>query len=220
MSERNPVQELTDALTALRVDLTKVAQQIDTKAATPAQLAELAKAIKAANPAELATSVEVAGERAAQSLATTFDRKIGDTAKDLKTASSTLSENTATLAAAIIEAKNAGRWLNVRAALVLLLAVLLVFGGSAASLWWQQWQTASLKAQAADLSAQIQSEQANLAALAAKGGRIRWNTCDGRLCIQAAQDQATSGGSNPFANWSGWSTSDATKAPLIIPNGY
>jgi DNA repair exonuclease SbcCD ATPase subunit len=220
------VQQLTDALTSLRVELNKVAQQIETKAATPAQLAELAKAIKAADPAALATSIEAAGERAGQSIERKMERRINDATTDLRTVSgrlppleATLTKTTADLAAAIEEAKSAGRWLNVRAALVLALAVALVAGGSYASLWWQEQQAASLKAQVADLSAQIAQEQANLAALNAKGGRVKWLTCGGKLCFQAAQNQASSNGNNPFAKWDGWVVT-ATKAPLVIPEGY
>lgn len=220
------VQQLTDALTSLRVELNKVAQQIETKAATPAQLAELAKAIKAADPAALATSIEAAGERAGQSIERKMERRINDATTDLRTVSGRLSpletaltQTTAALTNAIAEAKSAGQWLNVRAALVLVLTVALVAGGSYASLWWQRQQAATLKAQVADLSAQIAQERATVASLDVKGGRIKVADCGGRLCIRVAQNQATSNGTNPFANWSGWSVT-ATNAPLVIPDGY
>ena len=226
MSERNPVQELTAALTSLRVDLNKVAQQIETKAATPTQLAELAKAIKAADPAALATSIEAAGERLGQSIERKMERRINDATTDLRTVAgrlpsleTTLTQTTEALTNAIADAKSAGQWLNVRAALVLVLAVALVAGGSYASLWWQERQAVSLKVQVADLSAQIAKEKATVAALTAKGGRIKWTTCGGHLCFQAAQNQVSSNGNNPFANWGGWSMT-ATNAPLVIPDGY
>ena len=220
------LQQLTDALTSLRVDLNKVAQQIDAKAATPAQLAELAKAIKAADPAALATSIEAAGERAGQNIERKMERRINDATTDLRTVAgrlppleTTLTKTTADLVAAIEEAKSAGQWLNVRAALVLVLAVALVAGGSYVSLWWQSRQAASLSVQVAALSAQIAQEKATVASLDAKGGRIKWSTCGGRVCFQAAQNQATSNGNNPFANWGGW-TATATNAPMVIPDGY
>lgn len=220
------VQQLTDALTSLRVDLNKVAQQIETKAATPAQLAELARAIKAADPAALATSIEAAGERAGQSIERKMELRINDATTDLRTVSgrlpsleTALTQTTAALTNAIAEAKSAGQRLNVRAALVLVFTVALVAGGSYASLWWQRQQAASLKAQVADLSAQIAQERATVASLDARGGRIKVADCGGRLCVQAAQNQGASNGTNPFANWSGWSVT-TTNAPLIIPEGY
>ncbi len=108
MSETNPVQQLTAALTSLRVDLNKVAAQIEAKAATPAQIAELAKAIKAADPAALATSVQVAGDLAAKSLASTFDQRIADASNDLKTTAGKLAE----AAQALPEAATVMRWLT------------------------------------------------------------------------------------------------------------
>ena len=213
------LQQLTDALTSLRVGLSKVAQQIDAKAATPAQLAELAKAIKAADPAALATSIEAAGERAGQNIERKMERRINDATTDLRTVADRLPPLETALTNAIAEAKSAGQWLNVRAAFVLVLAVALVAGGSYASLWWQERQAASLKVQVADLSAQIAKEKATVAALTAKGGRIKWTTCGGHLCFQAAQNQVSSNGNNPFANWGGWSMT-ATNAPLVIPDGY
>lgn len=220
------VQQLTDALTALRLDLNKVATQIEAKAATPAQLAELAKAIKAADPATLSTSIEAAGERAGQSIERKLERRINDAAADLRTTAAhlpaiedTLTKTTAALADAIREAQSAGQWLNVRAAVVLVLAVALVAGGSYASLWWQQRQADGLKAQEAALTAQIAQERATVASLDAKGGRMKLADCGGRLCVQAAPNQGASNGTNPFANWSGWSVT-TTNAPLVIPEGY
>ena len=220
------VQQLTDALTSLRVELNKVAQQIETKAATPAQLAELAQAIKAADPDALATSIEAAGERAGKSIEEKMEKRINDAANDLRTMAgrlppleTTLTSTTAALTNAIAEAKSAGQWLNVRAALVLVLAVALVAGGSYASLWWQQRQAVDLKAQEIALTAQIAQERATVASLDAKGGRIKWTTCGGHLCFQAAQNQVSSNGNNPFANWGGWSMT-TTNAPLVIPDGY
>ena len=220
------VQQLTDALTSLRVELNKVAQQIETKAATPAQLAELAQAIKAADPDALATSIEAAGERAGKSIEEKMEKRINDAANDLRTMAgrlppleTTLTSTTAALTNAIAEAKSAGQWLNVRAALVLVLAVALVAGGSYASLWWQQRQAVDLKAQEIALTAQIAQERATVASLDAKGGRVKWTTCGGHLCFQAAQNQVSSNGNNPFANWGGWSMT-TTNAPLVIPDGY
>ncbi len=234
MSESaDPVIELVQNITALRQEnaqllklATLTAKLIDAKAATPAQLAELAKTMKAADPAALATSIEAAGERAGQSIERKLERRINDAANDLRTTAAhlpaieaTLTKTTNALTDAIREAQSAGQWLNVRAALVMVLAVALVAGGSYASLWWQQRQAVDLKAQEIALTAQIAQERATVASLDAKGGRIKWTTCGGHLCFQAAQNQVSSNGNNPFANWGGWSMT-ATNAPLVIPDGY
>ena len=234
MSETvDPVTELVQNIAALLQESAQVlklatltAKLIDAKAATPAHLAELAKAIKAADPAALSTSIEAAGERAGQSIERKLERRIHDAASELRTTAAhlpaledTLTKTTAALADAIREAQSAGQWLNVRAALVLVLAVALVAGGSYASLWWQQRQADGLKAQEAALTAQIAQERATVASLDAKGGRMKLADCDGRLCVQAAQNQGASNGTNPFANWSGWSVT-TTNAPLVIPEGY
>ena len=185
MSETvDPVTELVQNITALRQESAQViklttltAKLIDAKAATPAQLAELAKAIKAADPAALATSIEAAGERVGQSIERKLERRINDAANDLRTTAAhlpaieaTLTKTTNALTDAIREAQSAGQWLNVRAALVMVLAVALVAGGSYASLWWQQRQAVDLKAQEIALTAQIAQERATVASLDAKGG--------------------------------------------------
>ena len=234
MSESaDPVVELLNNVTAMRQEIAQVLKQnafifkqIDAKASTPAQLAELAKALKAVDPDAIATSVEVAGERAGQSIERKIERRINDASTDLRAVAgrlppleTTLTQTTAALANAIAEAKSAGRGLNVRAVLVLALAVLLVAGGSYASLWWQEQQTASLKAQAADLSAQIAQEKAAVAALDAKGGRIKLTTCgqgsSSRLCVQVAPDQFDAN-TKEAQSWGSGAATDA----WVIPDGY
>ena len=234
MSETvDPVTELVQNIAAVRQEnaqivklVTLTAKLIDAKAATPAQLAEFAKAIKAADPAALATSIEAAGERAGQSIERKIERRINDAASDLRTTAAhlpaieeTLTKTTAALADAIREAQSAGQWLNVRAALVLVLAVALVAGGSYASLWWQQRQADGLKAQEAALTAQIAQERATVASLDAKGGRIRWTTCgqgsSSRLCVQVSPDQFDAN-TKEAQTWGSGTAKDA----WVIPEGY
>lgn len=221
----DPVVELVETLKAVRLDVAAIGQKIDAKAATPAQLAELAKAVKAANPAELAASIETAGERAGQNIEHKIERRISDTANDLRASSTRLAGHETSLQEAVqsinqtvSEVKAASFWLNFRAITVLAVAVLLVVAGSLVSLAWQRHESASLRTQETALRAQIQTDKANLAALKAKGGAVKWDTCGGKLCFQAASNQGTQG--PPFANWSGWETTTGRHIVLIIPRGY
>ena len=219
----DPVVELVETLKAVRLDVAAISQKIDAKAATPAQLAELAKAVKAANPTDLAASIEAAGERAGQNIERKIERRINDTANDLRASSTRLAGHETSLQEAVqsinqtvSEVKAASFWLNFRAITVLAVAVLLVVAGSLVSLAWQRHESASLRTQEIALRAQIQTDKANLAALDAKGGRVKWNTCGGKPCFQAASNQGTK--SPPFANWSGWETTKG-HIVLIIPRG-
>jgi hypothetical protein len=220
----DPVVELVETLKAVRLEVAAISQKIDTKAATPAQLTELAKAVKAANPTDLAASIEAAGERAGQNIEHKIERRIGDAANDLRASSTRLAGHETSLQEAVqninqtvSDVKAASFWLNFRAITVLAVAVLLLVAGSLVSLAWQQHESASLRTQEIALRAQIQTDKANLAALDAKGGRVKWNTCGGKLCFQAAPNQGTK--SAPFPNWSGWGT-PKRHIVLIIPRGY
>ena len=220
----DPVVELVETLKAVRLEVAAISQKIDTKAATPAQLAELAKAVKAANPTDLAASIEAAGERAGQNIERKIESRINDTANNLRTSSSRLAGHETSLQEAVqninqtvSDVKAASFWLNFRAITVLAVAVILVVAGSLVSLAWQRHERASLQTQETALRAQIQTDRANLAALNAKGGRVKWTTCGGKLCFQAAANQGTK--STPFPNWSGWETTKG-HIVLIIPRGY
>lgn len=61
----DPVQELVNAIAGMRDDLTRVYEQIDQKAATPAQIKALAAAIGQAAPEKLAENVKLAASVAA-----------------------------------------------------------------------------------------------------------------------------------------------------------
>lgn len=217
----DPVVELVETLKAVRLEVAAIGQKIDTKAATPAQLAELAKAVKAANPTALASAIETAAIQAGQTIASA----VGVETKKLSTAATSLASHDTNLNTAIesIAAtgeaiKKASFWLNFRAIMILVVAVLVVVAGSLVSLAWQRHESAGLRTQEIALRAQIQTDKANLAALKAKGGEVKWDTCGGKLCFQAASNQGTQG--QPFANWSGWETTTGRHIVLIIPRGY
>lgn len=67
----DPVQELVDAITGMRQDLTRVFQQIEAKAATPQQLAALQQAVAKADPAKIEDAAKRGTADAAAKLTTT-----------------------------------------------------------------------------------------------------------------------------------------------------
>ena len=190
----DPVVELVETLKAVRLEVAAIGQKIDTKAATPAQLAELAKAVKAANPVALASTIETAAVRAGQKIAEKVDAKVGalsDVVTELTTYETNLQKAIKDIGDAGSAIEKASFWLNFRAITVLAVAVILVVAGSLVSLAWQRHESASLRTEETALRAQIQTDNANLAALKAKGGNIHLSECGpkNRLCVQVAPDQ-------------------------------
>ena len=190
----DPVVELVETLKAVRLEVAAIGQKIDTKAATPAQLAELAKAVKAANPAALASAIETAAAQAGQTIAGKIDAKVAalsDVVTKLTTHDTNLGKAIKGIAETGEAIEKASFWLNFRAISVLTVAVILVVAGSLVSLAWQRHESASLRTQETALRAQIQTDKANLAALKAKGGNIHLTECGpkNRLCVQVAPDQ-------------------------------
>lgn len=217
----DPVVELVETLKAVRLEVAAISRKIDTKAATPTQLAELANAVKAANPTALASAIETAAAQAGQTIAGKVDAKVAalsDVVTKLTTHDTNLGKAIKGIAETGEAIEKASFWLNFRAISVLTVAVILVVAGSLVSLAWQRHESASLRTQETALRAQIQTDKANLAALKAKGGAVKWDTCGGKLCFQAASNQGTQG--PPFANWSGWETTTGRHIVLIIPRGY
>ena len=195
----DPVVELVETLKAVRLEVAAIGQKIDTKAATPAQLAELAKAVKAANPTALASAIETAAVQAGQTIATAVraeGTKLSTTATSLASHETSLKEAIKGIGDTGKAIEKASFWLNFRAITVLAVAVLLVVAGSLVSLAWQRHESASLQTQETALRAQIQTDKANLAALKAQGGNIDLTTCGpkNRLCVQVAPDQINSDG--------------------------
>ena len=195
----DPVVELVETLKAVRLEVAAIGRKIDTKAATPAQLAELSNAVKMANPAALASAIETAAVQAGEKIA----GAVGVETKKLSTAATNLASHDTSLKEAIKGISDTGKaiektslWLNFRTIMVLAVAVLLVGGGSFLSLAWQRHESASLRTQEISLRAQIQTDKVNLVALKAKGGNIHLTTCGpkDRLCVKIAHDQLASDG--------------------------
>lgn len=61
--------------------------------------------------------------------------------------------------------------------------------------------------------------EANIADLNKRGAKIKINTCDGRICIEASTNQGKDAAGNP-APMGSWLTTDGRKVPLVIPRGY
>jgi cell division protein FtsL len=190
----DPVVELVETLKAVRLEVAAIGQKIDTKAATPAQLAELTRAVKSADPDELASSIATAAVQAGQTIAAAVreeSTKLSTTATSLATHDTNLNEAIESIAATGEAIRNASFWLNFRAIAVLVVAVVLVVAGSLVSLAWQRHESAILNTEETALRAQIQTDKANLAALKAKGGNIHLTRCGSkdRLCVEVAPDQ-------------------------------
>ena len=86
------------------------------------------------------------------------------------------------------------------------------------ALAWQLHEVGSLSDEKAKLAAAIVRERATVAELTKDGGRVRWNTCGGRLCFEVSSNQGTSPDGNPTP-LGGWTT-DKGRVTLVIPKGY
>ncbi|OZB69356.1 MULTISPECIES: hypothetical protein [Betaproteobacteria] len=125
---------------------------------------------------------------------------------------------TRTVEAANARMAAAGRWFGAKA-VVLALALTLIVGLAAWGLvGWERHEVSGLLAQQVQLQATIAQEQATVAALDKRGGRVRWSTCDGRLCFEVSgnQGQDSSGNPTPLGGW----TTNGGKVALVIPRGY
>lgn len=85
-----------------------------------------------------------------------------------------------------------------------------------ASLAWQLHQVRSLSEEKAELAAEVAQLEASVAVLEKKGGRIVMNTCGGRLCIEASNNQ---GAAAPKWGAGYWHNKEKG-ITLVIPNGY
>lgn len=88
----DPVQELVNAIAGMRDDLTRVYEQIDQKAATPAQLKALAAAIGQTAPEKLAENVKLAAAAVAASEAKAETKKTIDEIKTLMASQDVISK--------------------------------------------------------------------------------------------------------------------------------
>jgi len=135
-----------------------------------------------------------------------------------KVAVTALKQAVGALEAAAVQVHRAGAWLTFKAAasvagvgLVMVLAVY-VLGRFMLPSEAERQEVQHLRAEKAEL-------EANIEALAKRGGRIKFNTCGGRLCIEASSNQ----GKDPSGNSAmigSWRTTDGRDVALVIPRGY
>lgn len=180
---------------------------VDALDALAAEVAQCRASIQAADPAAMTRSVDQAANRAVGAIQAALSGA-EQKREAIQQAAAQTAQAASQAAQSVDKVQTATRWLNLRSATVLALAVLLAVGGSLVSLWWQRREVSTLSTQATALRAQIHTERANLAALKAKGGQVKWETCGGHLCFEASSDQH-----------GGWETTKG-HIKLVIPRGY
>lgn len=149
------------------------------------------------------------GEAAAQAVIESIGEGSVAASKALKAATEALNK-------AAGEVRGAGKWVTFKTAAALLavglVMVLAMFGMCRYMVDSELKEVERLRAEKTEL-------EANVANLAKRGGKIQFNTCGGRLCIEASTNQGTDPQGNPTP-LGGWSTTDNRKVPLVIPRGY
>lgn len=135
-----------------------------------------------------------------------------------KAAAKALNQATAALDEAANQVRNAGAWLTLKAAasvagvgLVMVLGMY-VLGRFMLPSEADRQEVAQLRAEKAEL-------ETNIADLTRRGGKIKFNTCGSRLCIEASSNQGKDPNGNP-ATMGSWRTTDGRDVALIIPRGY
>ena len=177
----------------------------DVKRAAAEAVPAMQKAVGEAVAASLTQSLAGASAMAA--------RAIGEAAKPVINSLSGVVQAASDAEGSI---RNAGQWFAWKWVVVAcggLVGVCLV---AYASLEWQLHQVENLSEQKASLTADVAQLQANVEALKKKGGRIVIDTCGGRLCIQASNNQGKGTEDWQGVNW----LSSSKKIPLVIPRGY
>ena len=113
--------------------------------------------------------------------------------------------------------RNAGQWFSYKAMLLAAVSVGLVWAISWGGLLWERAEYAKLVEQNKELNAGIETAKVNLAALNAKGGKIKFSPsgCAGRPCIEVAENQGD-GDKGWRAPW----TDAQGKVRFVIPKGY
>lgn len=193
------------ALSRERAALAQVAG--DTRKAAADAVPAIRKAIDDAVDTAVSESLEGASDVAAKALGEAIKPVVGSLSGVVRAA---LDAESAL--------KNAGRWFAwkwVAVAAGGLAGVCLV---AYAALWWQLHEVGNLREQKAALTKEVTQMAANVAELKKRGGRVRWSTCDGRLCFEVSSNQGRNAAGNPVP-LGGW-TVDNGKVPLVIPRGY
>ena len=135
-----------------------------------------------------------------------------------KTAVAALNQATRALDEAGSQVRNAGTWLTFKAAAsiagvgLVMVLTMYVLGRFMLPSEVDLQEMAQLRAEKAEL-------EANIADLARRGGKIKFNTCGGRLCLEASSNHGKDANGNP-ATMGSWRTTDGRDIALVIPRGY
>lgn len=110
--------------------------------------------------------------------------------------------------------RSAGAWFGWK--VVGIAAGLVAVAGALAwaGIAWERHQVVALQEQKTALQEDVAQLNTRVAELEKRGGRIKYTTCGGRLCIEANTNQG-----GELNNWTGpWKNDQGT--PLVIPKGY
>lgn len=102
----------------------------------------------------------------------------------------------------------AWRWVALATAVIVAASL-----AGALSVWWQQRELAQLRQDRAVLQQEVDRLAEKMAVLDNKGARVRWNTCDGRLCFAVADKQGKG-----IKLQGAWESS--TGEQWVVPKGY
>lgn len=132
-----------------------------------------------------------------------------------KTAVAALNQAVVALDEAAGQVRSAGAWLTFKAAASVAgvgLVMVLAMYGLGRFMLPSEADIQRLRAEKADL-------EASIADLNKRGAKIKFNDCDGRLCIEASSNQGKDAKGNPTP-MGAWRTTDGRDVALVIPRGY
>lgn len=135
-----------------------------------------------------------------------------------KVAVTALKQAAGTLEDAAGQVHRAGAWLTFKAAAsvagvgLVMVLVVYILGRFMLPSEAERQEVQRLRAERAEL-------EANIEALSKRGGKIKFNTCGGRLCIEASSNQGKDASGNS-AIMGSWRTTDGRDVALVIPRGY
>ena len=139
-----------------------------------------------------------------------------------KTATTALNAATGALDTAAGKVLKAGAWLTWQFAAVFALVGAVAVATNYAIGRFTLPDRAEVEAHRAEL-VQLRVEKAELEAtianLAKRGGKIKFNNCGGRICIEASSNQGRDANGIPTPVGS-WRTTDGRDVILVIPRGY
>jgi cell division protein FtsB len=190
------------------------AAALEQQAAAAVTIADLAKEREQLNATiEALQNISVGLQKAVGSAATTAVKET--LIQSPKAAQNVINAATEALNEAAGKVTAAGAWITWQFALVFILT------GAAAVLTNYDIGLFTLpdRAEFDALRSEKAELEASIADLNKRGAKIKINTCDGRICIEASTNQGKDAAGNP-APMGSWLTTDGRKVPLVIPRGY